>query len=53
MIISRVYGFPGDEPDKRKTFSFHQKVLRAIEVSLEEYRGSMGHDSYFLCFPDF
>lgn len=31
MIISRVYRFPGDEPDKRKTFSFYQKVLRAIE----------------------
>lgn len=31
MIISRVYGFPRHEPDRRETFSFHQKVLRAIE----------------------
>lgn len=31
MIISRVYGSPGDEPDKSKTFSLHQKALRAIE----------------------
>lgn len=31
MIISGVYGFARDKPHKTKTFSLHQKVLRAIK----------------------
>lgn len=34
MIISGVYGFARDKPHKTKTFSLHQKVLRAIKKSV-------------------